>query len=168
MKRNIFKKAHELTKKIIKKGDDYRATFRLCLSFVYSQIKKGVEKMIEYTTSKGSKVSVKVGEGRTVTDLTVNGIKVIENNRHSSNCFLGDGYIFVADEQAYRKLGINRAAQIIMNEELKAIYNDAMKIEMAKFNRELEEELKIARTVDKINKNQYSLERHLRDINYLQ
>ena len=47
MKSNIFKKAHELTKKIIKAGDDYRATFRLCLSFVYSQIKKGVNEMLE-------------------------------------------------------------------------------------------------------------------------
>lgn len=45
MKSNVFKKAHELTKKIIKLGDSYRATFRLCLLFVYSQAKKGVIKM---------------------------------------------------------------------------------------------------------------------------
>ena len=47
MKSNIFKKAHKLTKEIIRKGDNYRATFKLCLSFVYSQIKKGVVKMVE-------------------------------------------------------------------------------------------------------------------------
>ena len=56
MKSNIFKKAHELTKKIIKIGDNYRATFRLCLSFVYSQIKKGVKKMVEL---KGTEKQVK-------------------------------------------------------------------------------------------------------------
>ena len=56
MKSNIFKKAHELTKNIIKKGDNYRATFKLCLSFVYSQIKKGVVKMIEL---KGTEKQVK-------------------------------------------------------------------------------------------------------------
>lgn len=167
MKRNIFKKAHQLTKEIIKKGDDYRATFRLCLSFVYSQIKKGVEKMIEYTTDKGNRVSVKVGEGRTVTDLIVNGIKVIENNIHSNNCFLGDGYVFVADKQAYKKLGVNRMAQIIMNDELKAIYDKEMEIEMAKFNKELERKLKIARIESEVKKDQYSFKRHLSDVNYL-
>lgn len=45
--KNVFKKAHEITKNIIKKGDSYRETFRLALIFVYSEIKKGVNKMIE-------------------------------------------------------------------------------------------------------------------------
>lgn len=52
MKSNIFKKAHELTKKIIKAGDNYKATFRLCLSFVYSQIKRGVNTMVELVGSE--------------------------------------------------------------------------------------------------------------------
>lgn len=56
MKKDIFKKAHEVTKKIIKAGDNYRATFKLALSFVYSQIKKGVNKMIEL---KGTEKQVK-------------------------------------------------------------------------------------------------------------
>lgn len=47
--KNIMKEAHNLTKKIIRKGDSYRATFRICLSFVHSQIKKGVEKMLKGT-----------------------------------------------------------------------------------------------------------------------
>lgn len=46
MKTNVFKKAHKITKKIIKKGDSYRETFRLALIFVYSEIRKGVNKMI--------------------------------------------------------------------------------------------------------------------------
>ena len=45
--KNVFKKAHEITRNIIRKGDSYKETFRLCLIFVYSQIKKGVNKMVE-------------------------------------------------------------------------------------------------------------------------
>lgn len=56
MKREVFKKAHKITKNIIRKGDNYRATFKLALSFVYSQIKKGVSKMIEL---KGSEKQIK-------------------------------------------------------------------------------------------------------------
>ena len=59
MKSNIFKKAHKLTKDIIKKGDNYRATFKLCLSFVYSQLKKGVNKMVEL---KGTEKQIKWAE----------------------------------------------------------------------------------------------------------
>ena len=59
MKSNIFKNAHELTKKIIKTGDNYRATFRLCLLFVYSHIKKGANKMIKL---KGTEKQVKWAE----------------------------------------------------------------------------------------------------------
>lgn len=56
MKREVFKEAHKITKNIIRKGDNYRATFKLALSFVYSQIKKGVSKMIEL---KGSEKQIK-------------------------------------------------------------------------------------------------------------
>lgn len=167
MKRNIFKKAHELTKKIIRKGDNYRATFRLCLSFVYSQVKGGVKDMIEYVTSRGTKVIVKLGEGRTVQDLTINGIKVIEDNYSDNNCFLGEGYIFVTDSNAYRKLGLNRMAQVEMGEELTAIYNGIREKEMAKFNKELNKEMKIARDMDEFNKKQYSTKRHFNDVNYV-
>lgn len=54
--KNVFKKAHEITKNIIKKGDSYRETFRLALIFVYSEIKKGVNKMIEL---KGTEKQIK-------------------------------------------------------------------------------------------------------------
>ena len=54
--KNIMKEAHNLTKKIIKKGDSYRATFRLCLSFIHTQVKKGVKKMVEL---KGSEKQIK-------------------------------------------------------------------------------------------------------------
>lgn len=53
--KNIFKQAHKITREIIRKGDNYRATFGLVLSFVYSQQKAGVE-MVEL---KGSEKQVK-------------------------------------------------------------------------------------------------------------
>ncbi|MGL5381457.1 hypothetical protein [Clostridium sp.] len=54
--KNVMKEAHEMTKRIIKKGDNYKATFRLCLIFVHSQIKKVVNKMVEL---KGTEKQVK-------------------------------------------------------------------------------------------------------------
>lgn len=58
MKKEIFIKAHNLTKGIIRKGDNYRATFKLCLSYVYFQIKQELNKLTvsEKLTSKGYKV----------------------------------------------------------------------------------------------------------------
>lgn len=50
--KNIMKEAHELTKKIIRKGDSYRATFRMCLSFVHSKLKEGSNKMVELVGSE--------------------------------------------------------------------------------------------------------------------
>lgn len=54
--KNVMNKAHEITKKIIRKGDSYRATFRLALSFAHSLVKKGVNKMVEL---KGTEKQVK-------------------------------------------------------------------------------------------------------------
>lgn len=54
--KNVFKKAHEITKKIIRKGDSYKETFRLALIFVYSELKEGVKGMVEL---KGSEKQVK-------------------------------------------------------------------------------------------------------------
>lgn len=45
--KDVFKKAHKITKNIIRKGDSYRETFRLALIFVYSETKKGANKMVE-------------------------------------------------------------------------------------------------------------------------
>lgn len=56
MKREIFKKAHKFTKKIIKAGDDYRATFSLVLSFVYNQTKQSIKKIEKKLTQKGYKI----------------------------------------------------------------------------------------------------------------
>ena len=42
--RNVMKKAHEITKKRIRKGDSYKATFRLALSLAHYLIRTGENK----------------------------------------------------------------------------------------------------------------------------
>ena len=68
---NIMKEAHNLTKKIIRKGDSYRETFRLALIFVYSELKKGVNKMVEL---KGTEKQVKYAN-----DIKLKLVKTINN-----------------------------------------------------------------------------------------
>ena len=78
--KNIMKEAHNLTKKIIRKGDSYKATFRMCLSFVHSQVKKGVKKMVEL---KGTEKQVKYAndiKANLVATMT-NAINAIEENQ---------------------------------------------------------------------------------------
>lgn len=72
--KNVFKKAHEITKNIIKKGDSYRETFRLALIFVYSQIKKGVNKMVEL---KGTEKQVKWAN-----DIRKELLSIVEESRN--------------------------------------------------------------------------------------
>ena len=71
MKTNVFKKAHEIARKIIRKGDSYRETFRLALVFVYSELKKGVNKMVEL---KGTEKQVKYAN-----DIKSKLVKTINN-----------------------------------------------------------------------------------------
>lgn len=162
MKKEIFIKAHNLTKGIIKKGDSYRATFKLCLSFVYSQIKKGVNKMINYTTSKGSKVSVELIEGtRTIKNLKVNGIELIKNNSKSIVCFLTEGCIFINCPNAKKILGIKTNGNILVesNEELNNIYKEIT-------DREIEKNRRWVNYATKFHEeNSYTFEKHLTYIN---
>ena len=71
--KNIMKEAHNLTKKITRKGDSYKATFRICLSYVHSQVKKGVNKMVEL---KGTEKQVKWA-----LEIRKQVLEVIENAR---------------------------------------------------------------------------------------
>ena len=50
--RNVMKKAHEITKKIIRKGDSYKATFRLALSLAHSLIRKGENKKLREVNAR--------------------------------------------------------------------------------------------------------------------
>lgn len=160
--KNVMKKAHEITKNIIRKGDSYRATFKLALSLAHSLVKKGVNKTIEYTTSRGSKVSVEMGEGRTVKNLILNGMELIKNNTWKTNCFLTEDYIYVNDTRAYKKLGLNRPAQIILNEELKEIYNKSMEKEKVEFNKSLEKSERLARMKVEAESG-YTLKKYMKD-----
>ena len=78
--KNIMKEAHNLTKRIIRKGDSYKATFRICLSFVHSQVKKGVNGMIEL---KGSEKQVKYANDIKANLITTmnKAIESIEDNQ---------------------------------------------------------------------------------------
>ncbi len=164
--KNVMKEAHKLTRLIIRKGDSYKATFRLCLSFVHSRYKK-VAKTIEYKTSRGHNVSVKIGEGITVSDLTVNGIKVIENNKDKWRCFLCDGYIYVAYREDYRKIGASKEAQITYNNEMQVLYNDITIESRVQFKKELERSLEIGRLISEYDRTHLSFEQHFSDINHI-
>ena len=164
--KNIMKEAHNLTKMIIRKGDSYRATFRLCLSFVHSRSKQ-VAKTIEYKTMRGHKVSVTICEGITVSDLTLNGIKVIENNKDKWRCFLCDGYICVAYREDYRKIGASREAQITYNDEMQELYNDITIKNRIKFEKELDRSIKIGRMVSEYDRTHVSFKQYFSDINYI-
>lgn len=52
--KELFKKAHKITREIIKTGDDYRATFGFVLSYLFN--KKGENKMVEL---KGTEKQIK-------------------------------------------------------------------------------------------------------------
>ena len=47
-KSELFTKAHALTRQTIQSGDDYRATFSLCLSAVYRAMTYQAPKKIQY------------------------------------------------------------------------------------------------------------------------
>ena len=164
--KNIMKEAHKLTRLIIRKGDSYKATFRLCLSFAHSKAKK-VAKTIEYRTSRGHEVSVKIGKGITVTDLTLNGIKVIENNKDKYRCFLCDGYIYVALEKDYKKIGASRPAQITFNDEMNALYKDVTVERKLKSKKEDEKALRLANLQVKCREHKVFLDRLFSDISFI-
>lgn len=48
-RQEIFKKAHQLTKQTVQTGDNYAATFALCLKAVYKAMTYQAPKKIRYT-----------------------------------------------------------------------------------------------------------------------
>ena len=103
MKTNIFKKAHEITKKIIRKGDSYRETFRLALIFVYSEIKKGVTKMVEL---KGTEKQVKWANN--IRDLAI----TILNERINSKIEFNKVFI---EKKGKDNQGILKSIEVLKN-----------------------------------------------------
>jgi hypothetical protein len=57
----LFKAAHALTRKTVRPGDSYQATFGLCLSYLY---KKGTAMSVEITTYKSEKQASFASEKR--------------------------------------------------------------------------------------------------------
>lgn len=45
-KSEFFKKCHKMVRDIIKKGDDYRATLSLVMSFMYSNSKVKIKEVV--------------------------------------------------------------------------------------------------------------------------
>lgn len=41
-RKDLFKQAHKLTKRIIRKGNDYKITFSLCLKLLYNILKRNI------------------------------------------------------------------------------------------------------------------------------
>lgn len=159
MKSNIFKKAHELTKTIIKKGDNYRATFRLCLSFVYSQIKNGGNKM-EYKTTNGASVKVEL-EGSKISNLVVNGIEVVTKITEQVFISTFDNTIVLNSNLYFKKLGAKSIVRIEASKELIEAFKIASKEERDEEERKLNEKF----NWDTVTNLDYNFEKHMNDVN---
>ena len=159
MKTNVFKKAHEITKKIIRKGDSYRETFRLALIFVYSELKKGANKMIEYVTSKGTQVKIKLNSSK-VCYLEVNGIEVVNNDNTKYGVFVTsfDNTIILNDSRYYKKVGADRVVRIEAHAKLMEKYEEAKQLEIKKNNEELDK-IKTSHIID------CDFNKHMNDVN---
>lgn len=116
--KNIMKEAHNLTKKIIKKGDSYRATFRLCLSFIHTQVKKGVKKMVGL---KGSEKQIKWANDirrellSVIEDAKEHKIQVVSKREDKVK---KDGTIITASDRVEKTKNIfDNLVEIIINNE---------------------------------------------------
>lgn len=123
MKKEIFKKAHNLTKGLIRKGDSYKATFKLALSFVYSQIKKEAQTLTieDKLVNAGLKVWEKYGHKRIYTTITELAEKVgydllnpvgFRKNKIYFDCNTGD---FSCDCSNGRKTTVRELVNFIKN-----------------------------------------------------
>ena len=90
----------------------------------------------------------------------MNGKEILVNNIHSSNCFLIDGYIYIADRKANKKLGATKDARVEINSELQAIFKKEEEKELKRLNRRIE-------AIKEVYANHLSFEQHFSDINYI-
>jgi hypothetical protein len=165
--KELMKKAHQMTKEIKREYPDvnYKFQLGLCLSFLAS---KGVEEdMIKITTEKGAKIELKL-EGRTITDLYVNGVEVLKNNSTPINCFLTEDKIIINDKDACHKVSKRDVVYIANNEELKNLYRKAIeeeRIEKAKKDEESKASYERLAAAKIKAKNAYTFDKHMNDIN---
>ena len=162
-KKELMIKAHKMTKEIKAEypAVDYKFQLGLCLAYLYQE---GGKEMISYTTKNGAKVEIKL-EGKLVTDLTVNGIVVVENNADSDVVFIStfNNTIVLNSSLAYKKLGGKSAIRIAANDELIKAFKEATQKsieEMNKKTKEFVENTKIS--AEQYN---YTFEKHMNDRN---
>lgn len=130
MKKEIFKKAHNLTKELIRKGDSYRATFKLALSFVYSQAKKSANNIEEKLMNKGFKVWENYGCKRIYINNFIElaekfGIDFKSEKAYSVNpkSFHKIGMYYDLDKSTFYQLRVNEFMNKYVNRVIDAIKN---------------------------------------------
>ena len=163
-KKELMLKAHKMAREIKNEypAVDYKFQLGLCLAYLYEN--EGEVEMISYTTKNGAKVEIKL-EGKLVTDLTVNGIVVVENNTDSDVVFIStfNNTIVLNSSLAYKKLGGKSVIRIAANDEVIKAFKEATQKsieEMNKKTKEFVENTKIS--AEQYN---YTFEKHMNDRN---
>lgn len=145
-KKELMIKAHKMTKEIKKEYAevDYKFQLGLCLSYLYKN--EGEVEMINYTTKNGAKVEIRL-EGRIISDLTVNGIEVVKDNADSNNVFIStlNNTVVINSRNLYKKLGSSSVIRIEANEEVISLFNEAVKKQIEKENKELERQCELTK-----------------------
>lgn len=171
-KKELMVKAHKMAKEIKNEYPevDYKFQLGLCLTYLHQE---GEKEMITYTTKNGAKVEIAL-EGRMVTDLKVNGIEVVKDNKDSNNVFVTtfDNTIVINSKRLCKKLGSTSVIRIAASEEIISIYKEAVQKDIEK------ESIKDARIVELAKEGQkrrgqtseqanLSFNRHMNDVNSL-
>ena len=163
-KKELMVKAHKMAKEIKNEypAVDYKFQLGLCLAYLYEN--EGEVEMISYTTKNGAKVEIKL-EGKLVTDLTVNGIEVVKNNKYSHVVFIStfNNTIVLNDSLAYKKLGGKSVIRIEANSEVIKAFKEATQKSIEEMNKKTEEFVKNTKiSAEQYN---YTFEKHMNDRN---
>ena len=162
-KKELMIKAHKMTKEIKAEypSIDYKFQLGLCLAYLHQE---GENEMIKYTTKNGAKVEINL-KGKLVTDLIVNEIVVLENNKYDDLVFIStfDNTIVLNSSLAYKKLGGKSVIKIAANDEVIKKFKEATK----KSIEEMNERVKSFAENTKISMEQYNytFEKHMNDRN---
>lgn len=164
-KKELMQKAHQMTKEIKAEypNVDYKLQLGLCLAYLHEEEGEN-RNMIKYTTKNGARVEISL-KGRLVTDLTVNGIVVVENNTSEYVVFVSqfNNTIVLNDSLAYKKLGGNSVIRIAANDEVMEAIKEATKKDMKEINNNTKKF--VDNTKIDIETYNYTIEKHMNDIN---
>ena len=163
-KKELMIKAHKMTREIKAEypSVDYKFQLSLCLAYLYEN--EGEKEMISYTTKNGTKVEIKL-KGKLVTDLTVNGIVVVENNTDSDVVFIStfNNTIVLNSSLAYKKLGGKSVIRIAANDEVIKTFKEATQKSIEEMNRKAKKFVKNIKISTK--QYNYTFEKHMNDRN---